>query len=254
MDKGASGDNSRETADNRHADSGRANDGLLEGLQDIGAVVIGAGLEGGALAERLLDIGITPAIATSRPAAVLARDLAGTMPLSRAIDVADIALLPHNLPVFVAIPLSALHTIPPAALAGKLVIDVMNFWPRLDEATAFANAPRDTSLAVQEHLADSIVAKTMNHMAYSDISFDARPRSADYRRAQAVACDDPVARERAARIVDALGFDAVDAGPLANGRMFGPGTQIFNGGWRTAEQITRILARRTDYPAAPYEF
>lgn len=58
---------------------------------------------------------------------------------------------------------------------------------------------------------------------------------------------------RAAHVVDAMGFDPVDAGPFVNGRMFGPGTQIFNGGWRTAEQIARILNRRTDYPALPFE-
>ncbi|MDP9806542.1 putative dinucleotide-binding enzyme [Trueperella bonasi] len=214
-----------------------------------GAAVIGAGLEGTAIAERLVSLGTTTFVAASRPAEKLAPELANTVPGARAIDVAKIANLPDETPVFLAIPLSEMHTIPPATLAGKLVIDVANFWPKLDAATEFADAPRDTSLVTQQHFRDSAVVKTLNHMAYSDISFDARPRSSAYRRAQAVAGNDAQARHRAAYLVDTMGFDAVDAGPLINGRMFGPGTQIFNGGWRTAEQIARILRRRTDYPA-----
>ena len=218
-----------------------------------GVAVIGAGLEGAAIGEHLVSLGTTTMVAASRPAAELAPELANTVPGATAFDVVDIAKLPAKTPVFLAIPLSAIHSIPPEALAGRLVVDVANFWPKLDAATAFADAPRDSSLAVQEHFAHSTVVKTMNHMAYSDISFDARPRSADYRRAQGVAGNDAAARLRAAYLVDAMGFDAVDAGPLVHGRMFGPGTQIFNGGWRTAEQIARILARRTDYPAAKFE-
>lgn len=218
-----------------------------------GAAVIGAGLEGIAIAEHLVSLGTTTSVAASRPAAQLAPELANTVPGAAAIDVVGIPSLPDATPVFLAIPLSAMQSIPPVALAGKLVVDVANFWPKLDAATAFADAPRDSSLVTQEHFAESAVVKTMNHMAYSDISFDARPRSADYRRAQGVAGDDASARLRAAYLVDAMGFDAVDAGPLVNGRMFGPGTQIFNGGWRTAEQIARILARRTDYPAAKFD-
>lgn len=217
-----------------------------------GVAVIGAGLEGTAIAEHLVSLGATTSVAASRPASQLAPELANTVPGAAAIDVVDIASLPDETPVFLAIPLSAMESIPPEALAGKLIIDVANYWPKLDAATAFAEAPRDSSLATQAHFADSAVVKTMNHLAYSDISFDARPRYADYRRAQAVAGDDPDARLRAAYLVDAMGFDPVDAGPLINGRMFGPGTQIFNGGWRTATQIARILKRRTDYPAAPF--
>ncbi len=218
-----------------------------------GAAVIGAGLEGAAIAEHLVSLGTTTVVAASRPASQLALELANTAPGAEAIDVDDIRKLPNEMPVFLTIPLSAMYSIPPEALAGKLIIDVMNFWPKLDAATAFADAPRDSSVATQEHFANAAVVKTMNHMAYSDISFDARPRSADYRRAQGVAGDDANARLRAAYLVDAMGFDPVDAGPLVNGRMFGPGTQIFNGGWRTAKQIARILARRTNYPAAPFD-
>lgn len=215
-----------------------------------GVAIIGAGLMGLSLAERLISIGTTPYVAARRPAAELAATL-GTQ--ARAIDVADIADLPPKAPVFLAIPLSALETIPAAALDGRLAIDVANYWPRLDAAGRFAQDPRGTSLVTQELFPAARVVKTLNHLAYSDLSFDARPSSADYRRGQCVAADDAEARFAAALIVDALGFAPVDAGALANGRLFGPGTQIFNGGWRTAEQLARILRRLGDHQAAPFD-
>ena len=167
-----------------------------------GVAIIGAGLMGLSLAERLISIGTTPYVAARRPAAELA-----------------------------------------AALDGRLAIDVANYWPRLDAAGRFAQDPRGTSLVTQELFPATRVVKTLNHLAYSDLSFDARPSSAD----------DAEARFAAALIVDALGFAPVDAGALANGRLFGPGTQIFNGGWRTAEQLARILRRLGDHQAAPFD-
>lgn len=212
-----------------------------------GAVVIGAGLMGLALAERLSEIGTTPWLAARRPAT----ELTGQVGKSRPIDVADIADLSAEIPVFLAIPLSAFETIPQAVLEERLVIDVANYWPRLDANSRFADSPRETSALTQAMFPTAHVIKTINHLAYFDVSFDARPPGG-YRRGQCVAGNDADARLAAARIVDALGFDPVDAGPLVNGRMFGPGTEIFGGGWRTADQLARILRRRTGYPAAPF--
>ncbi|KTF03583.1 NADP oxidoreductase coenzyme F420-dependent [Trueperella bernardiae] len=214
-----------------------------------GAIIIGAGLMGISLAERFFEIGTTPWVAARRPATELAATLGAQ---ARAIDVVDIKNLPAKAPIFLAVPLSALETIPAEALDGRLAIDVGNYWPRLDAASRFAREPRASSLITQELFPAARVVKTLNHLAYSDLAFDARPHSTDYRRGQCVAADDAEARLAAARIVDALGFAPVDAGPLANGRLFGPGTQVFNGGWRTAEQLARIVRRLGDYPAEPF--
>lgn len=212
-----------------------------------GVVVVGAGFEGTALAEHIVNSGYPVWMATRRDAAELQPDVSAGAPGAIAVNLSGIPSLPAGTAVALAIPLSTMHEIRPEYLAGRIVIDVMNFWPRLDSATEFADAPRDSSLGTQAHFAHSRVVKTMNHMAYSDISFDARPRTESYRRAQAVAGNDADARLSVARLVDSLGFTPVDAGPLENGRLFGPGTALFNGGWRTADQIARIIERQSGY-------
>lgn len=212
-----------------------------------GAVVVGAGFEGTALAEHILEAGYPVWMATRKTAEELTPEVGAAAPGAIAINLSDIPALPAGAAVLLAIPLSTMRDIDPSHLTGRIVIDVMNFWPRLDSATDFAEAPRDSSLVTQSHFADSGVVKTMNHMAYSDIAFDSRPRTATYRRAQAVAGNDADARLAAARFVDSLGFTPVDAGPLENGRLFGPGTALFNGGWRTADQIARIIEKQTGY-------
>lgn len=208
-----------------------------------GVIIVGAGLEGAALGEHCVTIGLPTYIATRKGKSELQAELQSVVPGAIATELAEIPTLPASYVVILAVPLSAVHTISPDALANRIVIDVGNYWPRLDSASAFAASPRDSSLLVAQHFSASTVVKTLNHMAHLDISFDARDASDPYRRAQGIATDDDGARVVVADFVNRLGFDPVDAGPLTNGRYFGPGTEIFNGGWRTATEMTRIIAR-----------
>lgn len=209
--------------------------------------VVGIGLEGTSLTNHLLARGFPVWVAASRSAAEIADDVDILTDGALPIDLTDIPSLPDDAAVILAIPLSAVATLDPEHFAGRIVIDVANYWPRLDAATDFAAAPRDSSLAVQRHLAGARLVKTLNHMAHSDISFDAAPAGAPAtkpRRAQAVAGDDSEARKAVVGLLDRMGFDAVDFGALENGRLFGPGTEIFQGGARSAEQLRGILERR----------
>jgi len=61
------------------------------------------------------------------------------------------------------------------------------------------------------------------------------------RRALAVVGEDADARAVIARIIDDLGFDAVDGGPLANGRALEPGHPAF-GRELSAGELTALLA------------
>lgn len=219
-----------------------------------GAIVLGAGLEGAALAEHILVSGFPVYVATRKSRDELRPELEAVAPGAIATQLSDLPDLPADYAVFLAIPLSGVEKLDPRILAHRIVVDLTNYWPRLDDASSFAAAPRQSSMRVAELLPQSHVVKTLNHMAHLDMSFDARPRTDGYRRAQAIAGDDAASKEAVARFLDALGFDAVDAGPLANGRFFGAGTEIFNGGWRTADQIARIISRRSETPATPYRF
>lgn len=215
-----------------------------------GVILIGAGLEGVALGEHIIECSIPLYVATRKTLAEQTQQLRSLIPGARATDLASIPTLPPDYLVILAVPLSATETIDPNLLDGRVVVDLMNYWPKLDAASSFAATPRDTSTRVAELFPGARVVKTLNHMAHLDIAFDARPATDTFRRAQAVASDDAAAKRTVAAFLDDIGFDAVDIGPLSAGRFVGPGTEIFGGGWRTASEIARIVSKRSGYPAA----
>lgn len=124
----------------------------------------------------------------------------------------------------------------------------MNYWAPIDgEVDDFENDPRTSSEIVQDHLAQSSVVKSLNHIGYHELEEDGLPAGSPGRRALAVAGDSEEARTLVAGVIDRLGYDPVDAGPLPAGRAFQPGTEIFNGS-HTAPQMQSLL-RAADHPA-----
>ncbi|MFD7894923.1 NADPH-dependent F420 reductase [Streptomyces sp. NPDC059743] len=119
--------------------------------------------------------------------------------------------------VVAAIPLGAYDQLPAAALAGRTVIDAMNYYPDRDGRIAELDAGTLTSSAlVQRHLADSLVVKAFNNIAYPHLLSLARPVGAPDRSALPIAGDDESAKARTARLLDTLGYDVVDLGALAD--------------------------------------
>jgi predicted dinucleotide-binding enzyme len=73
---------------------------------------------------------------------------------------------------------------------------------------------------LQAHLPTSRVVKAFNHLYARDLTGDSLPAGSPDRRALAIAGDDPEAKGEVARLINAFGFDTVDAGPLAEGWRF----------------------------------
>jgi predicted dinucleotide-binding enzyme len=65
----------------------------------------------------------------------------------------------------------------------------------------------------------------------------ARPHGAEDRSALPIAGDDPAAKQAVAEFLDAIGYDAVDAGSLADSWRQEPGTPVY--GTPTARSPTR---------------
>ena len=199
--------------------------------------VIGAGKLGGALARRALAAGHTVRVAGRTDTVAFRERVAVTVPGARATSVED-AVQDADL-VVLALPLGEHRRLDPTLLAGHVVVDAMNDWPASGRVAGSTSAAEDSSVRVQRDLPGSVVVKAFNHIGYHDLD-DEPLLGSSPRRALAVAGDDRSAARRVAAFVQSLGFDAVDAGPLARGAGFALGTPAFAAP-RTATELGALL-------------
>lgn len=188
--------------------------------------VLGAGHTGPVIARVAMAAGCPVTIAASGdPAniALITGVLAPGAEARWAVDaVADAGI------VVLAIPLHRFPDLDPALLAGKLVVDTMNYWPPVDGVQAmFDDARHGSSEIVQRRLARSTVVKTLNHIGYHELEDDRRPAGAPDRRALGVAGDDPAAVRAVADLIEGIGYDAVPLDGLRAGRLLQPGGPVF---------------------------
>ena len=119
--------------------------------------------------------------------------------------------------VLLAVPFRWVQDIAPGVLAGKIVVD------------AGDDGPERSSQYVAERFVGTRVVKALNVISEKDIEKHARPAGSSDRRAIPVAGDDEHVKETISGLLDQLGFDVVDAGPLAEGWRFERGQIAFGG-------------------------
>jgi predicted dinucleotide-binding enzyme len=178
--------------------------------------LIGAGNIGSALARAAVAHGWDVVVSNSRGPETLADLVDELGPTARASTPAEAAEA-ADLAV-VTIPLGAIPDVPVEPLAGKTVIDTNNYYVERDGHIAELDDESTTvSELLQRHLPTSKVVKAFNHIGAVHIGEHAQPAGTDDRRALAIAGDDDDAKAAVTAFIDAIGFDVVDLGPLAEG-------------------------------------
>jgi predicted dinucleotide-binding enzyme len=177
---------------------------------------IGSGNIGQALARRAIAVGHSVVMSNSRSPETLAGLVAALGPPGRAAtaaatgDAADI--------VVVAIPFRSFEDVPVQPLAGKIVVDAGNYYaPRDGHIAELDDGTTTSSEMLASHLPASKVVKAFNTIIAAQIVQHATPAGTLHRRALPIAGDDTSAKRVVTRLIDEIGFDVVDAGPLADG-------------------------------------
>jgi 8-hydroxy-5-deazaflavin:NADPH oxidoreductase len=183
--------------------------------------IVGAGKLGTTVARAAIAAGYDVAMSGSGSSNDIALTVevlapgARAVPTEEVVNYADIIIL--------AVPTHRFRELPRDLFAGKILIDAMNYWQPIDgDDPELAAAADGTSVIVQERFPSARVVKSLNQLGYHELDENRRPNGAADRVAIGAAGGDRIAVRAVMRLIDRLGFDAVDAGPLENGLALQP--------------------------------
>ncbi|MFC5753648.1 NADPH-dependent F420 reductase [Actinomadura rugatobispora] len=187
--------------------------------------IVGSGLVGGSVARLAVDAGHRVVLSNSRGPESLAELVQELGPLARAgtvdeaIAAGDIIALP--------VPLASFEALPADKLAGKIVIDQTNYYPEFWRNAELDNGALTSSELVQRHLKDSLVVKGLHNLDWNHMYSNARPEGDPERTTMPIAGNDAAAKKTVTQFLEAVGYDVVDAGPLAESWRIEPNTPIY---------------------------
>ncbi|MET1073231.1 MAG: ester cyclase [Umezawaea sp.] len=223
---------------------------------------IGSGNIGGTLARLAVDAGHDVVLSNSRGPESLHDLVTRLGPRARAATPTEAATLGDI--VVVTIPIRAYRQVPAEPLRGKVVIDTLNYDPaRQGRVAEIDDGDTPAHLLLQTHLTGAHVVKAFSTVFFKHLATLGRPSGAPDRSALPIAGDDPTAKKTVATLLDSLGYDAHDVGPLTESRRFAPGTPaqqahldpdgMFTAPGRpaSATRLAALLAAAGDTTAGP---
>ncbi len=200
--------------------------------------IIGAGHIGGVLTRRLTQLGHEVTVANSRGPGTLKGLAAETGAFAGTVT--DAAM--DKEVVIVTIPEKSVSELPKGLFehSRAIIVDTGNYYPQRDGRIGPIESGTTESRWVSEQLGHPVV-KAFNTILSNHLLKDGRPAGDRERIALPVAGDDPNAKAVVSRLIDELGFDAVDAGGLDDSWRQQPGTPVY-GADLTADKARLALA------------
>ncbi|WP_432507158.1 NADPH-dependent F420 reductase [Kineococcus arenarius] len=202
--------------------------------------ILGVGNIGATLTRRLSEAGHHVQVANSRGPQTIDSDVLSTG--AQAVEAADVVTDVDV--VIISIPLAKIpdvaHLIagvPP----GTVVIDTSNYYPLRDGHIEALDGGQVESLWVSEQLGRPVV-KAWNAITSQSFDAYAAPAGTTGRLAIPVAADDDADRALGMALVEETGFDAVDAGGLAESWRQQPGAPVYCTDLSAAEVLAALAA------------
>ena len=189
--------------------------------------IIGAGHIGGTLTRRFTALGHSVSVANSRGPETLAELAAETGAVAvHAGEAARGAEL-----IIVTIPEKNIVNLPAGLFEGAadnaVVVDTGNYYPRHRDGRIEAIEQGLTESGWVARQLGRPVVKAFNNIYAQHLLERGVPAGTPGRIALPVAGDDPAAKAVVLRLIDELGFDGVDAGPLDQSWRQQPGTPVY---------------------------
>lgn len=187
--------------------------------------IIGAGNIGGTLARKLVAAGHDVKLAGAKgPDDIREQaERIGATPVTSEQAVVDVEAVILSIP-FAKIPEVA-HVFANLP-ADVVVLDTSNYYPQFGVSIAEVDAGKPESVWSSEQLKRPII-KAFNAALARTLADGGKPSGAAGRIAIPVAGDDPRGKAVAEDLVDAVGFDALDAGGLEGSWRQQPGTPAY---------------------------
>lgn len=191
--------------------------------------IIGSGNIGATAARLFARVGHEVALSNSRGGEGLETLVAELGDGARATGIEEAARFGEV--VLVAVPFGRYETLPAEAFAGKVVIDANNYYPQRDGQFAQLDGGETTSSELlASHLKGARLVKGFNTIWFEHLKQQGDTNlPLEERRAIFIAGDDAEAKRTVARLVEEIGFAAVDTGALGEGgRRQQVGTPVYN--------------------------
>ncbi|MEL7696924.1 MULTISPECIES: NADPH-dependent F420 reductase [Pantoea] len=186
--------------------------------------IIGAGFVGRAIAKLAIQAGHQVMLSNSRDP----RTLFSLKPMIGCETGTAAEAARFGQVVVIAVPLTALEQLPAAELQGKTVLDAVNYYPERDgEIEELLTGRISTSERLARLLPNSRITKAFNAIRMTDLETQGVSAGDAHRRAIPLAGDDREGKAIAIALYEAFGFDAVDAGALAEGWRFERATPAY---------------------------